>query len=76
MALIFKKGKEEEEEQWAGEPHLGLGTTTEHVPGTCSQTCKGQEMNQDQSTCFPRQMLLGQPDGFLRQEGWRWAVQR
>ena len=32
MALIFKKGKEEDSERWAGQPHLSPGTTTEHVP--------------------------------------------
>lgn len=30
---------------------------------------KAQEINWDQSTCSPRQVLLGQPDGFPRQDG-------
>lgn len=32
MALIFKKVKEEEEERWAGQPHLSPGAPMERGP--------------------------------------------
>lgn len=68
MAPIFKKGKEEDSEGWAGQPHLSPGTTMECGPWNLFPN-KAQEINWDQSTCSPRQVLLGQPDGFPWQDG-------
>jgi len=39
-------------------------------PGICFKTRKGQGIHWDQTTCFPWQMQLGQPDGFPWQKDW------
>lgn len=68
MAPIFKKGKEEDSEGWAGQPHLNTGTTMACGPWNLFPN-EAQEISWDQSTCSSRQGLLGQPDGFPGQDG-------